>query len=77
MCVSNLPTYSQRRLCSKTLGPPARRVLSPWFARGKPAARRSAAGRAGTRRVGADQGGPVPGTHPKGWVQALGASEQG
>jgi len=33
-------------------------------------------GRAGTRRAGAEQGGPVPGTHPTGWVQALGAAEQ-
>jgi hypothetical protein len=32
-------------------------------------------GRAGTRLAGAEQGRPVPGTHPKGWVQAPGVAE--
>ena len=33
-------------------------------------------GRAGTRRAGAEQGRPVPGTHPNGWVQAPGVAER-
>ena len=75
-CVRSSPAYAEPRAYSKAPGPRARRLRSPWFAGGKPAARRSARGRAGTRRAGAEQGGPVPGTHPNGWVQALGAAEQ-
>jgi hypothetical protein len=44
MCVRNPPAYAEPRGRSKTPGPRAGRVRSPWFASGKPAARRSAQG---------------------------------
>jgi len=49
---------------------------SPCHGRGVTPARRSAdRARVPRQRLGAEQGRPVPGTHPRGWVQAPGVAE--
>jgi len=63
-CVRSSPAYAEPRAYSKAPGPRARRLRSPWFAGGKPAARRSARG-----ANDPEQGGPV-------LDEALGAAEQ-